>query len=191
VTVVARSGGTGRDPARRATGPFTLRDGSRVDVRPIEPADACRLRRMFERLSPASVYFRFFAPIQRPRPGLLEHLASVDHDRREALVAVVDDEIVAVARYEGGSTGEAAELAVTVEDAWQRRGLGAFLSRRLAGLARSRGFTAFRASVLGENRAALALVQSLAPDADVRFGSGQYGVYVPLRAATDERSRVR
>ena len=160
-------------------------------MRPIGPADAGRLRRMFDRLSPLSVYYRFFAPIRRPRPGVVEHLVAVDHERREALVALVDDEIVAVARYEGGDRGPDAELAVTVEDAWQRRGLGALLSARLAGLARLRGFTAFTATVLGENRAALALMRTIAPDARIQFASGQYAVYAPLRNETVARSRVR
>jgi GNAT superfamily N-acetyltransferase len=171
--------------------PIVLRDGAELEVRPIDAGDVGRLRRLFDRLSPTSVYFRFFAPIRRPRPGALEHLASVDHDRREALVAVVDDEIVAVARYDSGAGADEAELAITVEDAWQRRGLGVRLSRRLAELARTRGYIAFTASVLGENRGALALMRAITPNVDVRFRSGQYDVYVPLRAATEARSRVR
>jgi len=190
-------------PPRSAAGTavelLALHDGSVVDVRPIDPADACRLRRMFDRLSPASIYFRFFAPVRRPRAATLEHLASVDHDRREALVAVVDDEIIAVARYDSGvepsgAVRSEAELAVTVEDAWQRRGLGLLLARRLAAVARRRGYTAFTASVLGENRAALALMRAIGPDVEVRFASAEYEVYVPLRDGDDDvagRSRVR
>ena len=177
------------DPA--IVGPLVLRDGSELEVRPIDAGDVGRLRRLFDRLSPTSVYFRFFAPIRRPRPGALEHLAAVDHDRREALVAVVDDEIVAVARSDSGAGAAEAELAITVEDAWQRRGLGVRLSRRLAELARARGYTAFTASVLGENRGALALMRAITPNVDVRFRSGQYDVYVPLRGDADGRSRVR
>ena len=182
-------------PASR-TRPFEpgyarLADGAPVFVRPIQPADVSRLRRMFDRLSPLSVYHRFFAPIPRPRPGMLERLAVVDHERREALVAIVGDEIVAVARYEGGDSGRDAELAVTVEDAWQHRGLGTLLSRRLAAVALARGFTAFTATVLGENRTALHLVRAVSPDARVRLTSGEYGVYLPLRNDTVERSRVR
>jgi GNAT superfamily N-acetyltransferase len=178
-------------PEASVLGPLGLADGTVVEVRAIDASDVCRLRRLFDRLSPTSVYFRFFAPIRRPRAGVLEHLAAVDHDRREALVAVAGDEIVAVARYEAGTDGDEAELAVTVEDAWQGRGIGKRLSRRLARLARDRGFTAFTATVLGENRAALALMHSITPDVDVRFRSGQYDVYVPLRGGTAARSRVR
>jgi GNAT superfamily N-acetyltransferase len=178
-------------PARPGTGYVTLPDDTQLFVRPIDRGDVCRLRRMFDRLSPRSIYFRFFAPIHAPRAGMLEHLADVDHERREALVALVDDEIIGVARYEGGEAGADAELAVTVEDAWQHRGLGALLSRRLARLACDRGFDAFTATVLGENRAALNLLRKVSPVAEVRFASGQYGVYAPLRSETIDRSRVR
>jgi GNAT superfamily N-acetyltransferase len=181
----------GGESVAPGTGFVTLPDDTQLFVRPIDPGDVCRLRRMFDRLSPLSIYHRFFAPIRAPRAGTLEHLAAVDHERREALVALVDDEIVGVARYEGGDAGANAELAVTVEDAWQRRGLGAALSRRLARLARDRGFDAFTATVLGENRAALLLLRKVSPVAEVRFASGQYGVYAPLRKETVDRSRVR
>jgi len=181
----------GSAPPRPGTGCVGLPDGTELFVRPIEPGDVCRLRRMFDRLSPLSIYYRFFAPLRAPRAHMLERLAHVDHERREALVALVDDEIVGVARYEGGDDGPSAELAVTVEDAWQGRGLGAVLSRRLANLAVDRGFDGFTATVLGENRVALHLMRKISPLADVRFASGQYGVYVPLRIDTVERSRVR
>jgi GNAT superfamily N-acetyltransferase len=189
VTAVPQAVAAGRADAS-VLGPLGLGDGTVVEVRTIDASDVCRLRRLFDRLSPTSVYFRFFAPIRRPRAGVLEHLAAVDHERREAIVALADDEIIAVARYDAGTDGDEAELAVTVEDAWQGRGLGKLLSRRLARLARQRGFTAFTATVLGENRAALALMHAITPDVDVRFRSGQYDVYVPLRG-TAARSRVR
>ena len=101
-------------------------------VRPIEPGDADRLERMFFRLSPTTIYRRFFSPIHEPSPRMLMWLTNVDHDRREALVALDGDEIVAVARYDGRAGATEAEIAVTVEDAWQHRGVGRRLARRLA-----------------------------------------------------------
>jgi hypothetical protein len=65
------------------------------------------------------VHFRFFSPISRPPRAALLRLADVDHCRRDALVALDGDEIVAVARYDGraGASPEAsrqAEIAITV-----------------------------------------------------------------------------
>ena len=150
---------------------------------------------MARRLSPESVYFRFHAPIRRLPWSTLLRLAVVDHWRRDALVALDGDEIVAVARYEelsdpGGSQARDAEIAVTVEDAWQREGLGCQLARRLCALARERGYDALRATILPGNRAALDLVHKLAPDASVRFTDGTYEARFPLRpAAPLHRSR--
>ena len=74
-------------------------NGTPLTVRPIEITDVQRLARMFKRLSPESVRFRFFAPLPRLRWPVLLRLADVDHCQRDALVALDGDEIVAVARY--------------------------------------------------------------------------------------------
>jgi GNAT superfamily N-acetyltransferase len=157
-----------------------LPDGTYVVVRQICAADADRLRRMFDRLSPLTVYRRFFSPITRPRQSMLQHLATVDHDRREAIVALVGDEIVGVARYDATADGNA-ELAVTVEDAWQHRGLGRLLVRRLTKLALSHGYDHFSASMLADNRPALSLMHQLAPEARVALDSGSYEATIDLR----------
>jgi RimJ/RimL family protein N-acetyltransferase len=160
---------------------MTLPDGTTVVVRPICAADAGRLRRMFHRLSPATVYRRFFSPIVRPRESMLHHLASVDHDHREAVVALDGDEIVGVARYDGAGEPGRAEIAVTVEDAWQHRGLGTLLLRRLTKLALAHGYEHFFASMLADNRPALAMLQHMAPGSRVSLDSGSYEATIDLR----------
>ncbi len=128
----------------------TLRiDDTELTIRPITIADAERLARLFGRLSPSSVHFRFFSPIARPPRGALLRLADVDHARRDALVALDGDEIVAVARYDGRlnddrSPAGQAEIAITVEDAWQHRGLGKRLAKRLADPGRGAGLRQLR-----------------------------------------------
>lgn len=159
----------------------TLDDGSNVLVRPIDVTDAYRLRRMFDRLSPTSVYHRFFSPIRAPRADTLRHLAGVDHYSRDAIIGEVDGEIIGVARYEGKPGSDEAEVAVTVEDAWQRRGLGSLLLERLVRLAQRRGLVALRATILGENQGAVRFLRQLSPDVEVRFQDGGYEVYAPLR----------
>ena len=158
-----------------------LDDGSPVTIRPIEPADAYPLLRLFDRLSPESIYHRFFSPMPRPRRAALLHLAGLDHELHEALVAHADHEIVAVARYDGRPGESDAEVAVIVDDAWQDRGLGTRLLHQLARVGARRGLVAFRATVLGENRRALPFLRRLSPEANVRFRSGEYQVYAPFR----------
>ncbi len=155
-------------------------DDATVAVRPIDLSDAFRLRRMFHRLSPETVYHRFFAPIPQPRDALLIHLAGVDHDRREALVATVGNEVVGVAWYAGRPESDEAEVAVTVEDEWQGRGVGTKLLERLARIGARRGLRAFTAVVMGENTAAVRFLKRLSPDTDVHLEQGDWVVYAPL-----------
>ena len=145
------------------------------EVRPISASDTEALRRMFHRLSAETVYRRFFRPIVSPSESVLRYLCAVDHRDRDALVAVsaADGEIVAVARYDRlGSTDEA-EVAVVVEDGWQGRGIGADLMRRLAELAEVRGFGVLTATMLGDNRAAAALLHAVDERPSVRFEHGE------------------
>jgi ribosomal protein S18 acetylase RimI-like enzyme len=158
-------------------------DGTPLTVRPITIADTERLAAFFTRLSPSSVYFRFFSPVRRPPRAALLRLADVDHTRREALVALQGDDIVAVARYDASPRSPIPEIAVTVEDAWQHRGIGSALAKRLAKLARDRGYERFVATVLPDNRAAIGLVRKLSPGATLQFASGEYEASVPLTRA--------
>ncbi len=154
-------------------------DGTLLNVRPIACDDTDRLKRLFGRLSPVSIQMRFFAPIRRLSRAQLARLVDVDHKCRDALVALSNDEIVAVARYDGHCAGEA-EIAVTVEDSWQHRGIGKRLARNLSKLAIARGYDTFVAAILPDNRAALRLVRALSPDASIRWSRGEYQASIPL-----------
>jgi|1186.fasta_scaffold04681_3 GNAT superfamily N-acetyltransferase len=153
-----------------------------LTVREITIDDIDRLRRLFTRLSPDTVYRRFFSPVQEPPRTALLWLADVDHTSRDALVALDGDEIVAVARYDGRAGTNTAEIAVTVEDAWQGQGVGKRLTRRLAMLALDHGIESFDAIVQSDNRPALGLIRRLSPEASVRFASGEYAASMPLAA---------
>ena len=128
----------------------------------IQAADEDRLGRLFYRLSPESVYRRFFTLYSTPPAGVLHKLADLDHDTRDAIVAVVDDEIVGVARYSVVAPG-VAEIAVVVEDAWQGHGLGRRLLTCVAALARVHGVHTLTATVLAENRPAIAMLRAVFP----------------------------
>ena len=142
-----------------------LRDGSEVELRPLEAADRERLFRLFYRLSPQSVYNRFLSPIHDPSQAGLDRLVDLDHRDREAVAAISGDEVVAVARYFRNPGTATADLAVLVEDAWQRRGLSLVLIERLRELAQSHGIEAFTATINSENRPATQLVRKVFPDA--------------------------
>jgi RimJ/RimL family protein N-acetyltransferase len=142
--------------------PVVLRDGARVPVRPLERGDRAELAAMVGRLSERSRYLRFAAPKPRLTSRELDHLVDVDHHRNEALVAIDPDtgDGIAIVRWisVAGEPG-VAEIAVTVADEWQGRGLGPTLLARLVGLARAEGLTALRASVLAVNARSIAMLR--------------------------------
>ena len=158
-----------------------LADGTPVALRPIQPDDAERLRRLFYRLSPETVYWRFFSPIQGPREAVLERFARVDHRRREAIVAVVADEVVGVARYDQDVGTDEADTAILVEDAWQGRGLAKLLLRRLAEVASGRGICTFTALILGENVRARQLYSTVFSDVHAELDGSEWHLRISLQ----------
>ncbi|MHB8661408.1 MAG: GNAT family N-acetyltransferase [Acidimicrobiales bacterium] len=154
-----------------------------IQIRPLEASDTDALRDLFFRLSPQTVYLRFFQPVRRPSETLLHHLADVDHDQREALAAVADGQVIGVARYDRlVDDPSRAEIAVLVEDAWQGRGVGKLLLRKLTARAERDGVTTFTASVLGENQRMLALTRDIAPSRHVTIDHGEWNFEIPLGA---------
>ncbi len=75
-----------------------LDDGTPTAFRAILPEDDVRLDRLFYRLSPQSLYLRFFTPMPRPNRAIIDRLVNVDYVDRLALVALIDDEPAGVAR---------------------------------------------------------------------------------------------
>jgi GNAT superfamily N-acetyltransferase len=137
----------------------TLKDGSRVLIRPGLPSDRQLLAREFERLSPESRYRRFFAPIKVMSESLLDYLTSMDYVDHFAWAALSAEhgphgelQGLGVSRYVRLSDPEAAEMAVTVIDDWQGKGLGRILLDALVLEALENGITRFEGDVLMENR---------------------------------------
>lgn len=145
----------------------------------LDPSDGEALSRMFGRLSPQSVYRRFFSPISRSdvfRASLLR----VDHCDHEAIAAVKDGEIVGVAQYARLPGARQANLAVVVEDDWQRQGLATRLIAALADRANHRGIEEFAVDIQGDNYGALKLFTRVAPGSRLAFSAGVGEGVIPL-----------
>jgi GNAT superfamily N-acetyltransferase len=139
-----------------------LRDGSQVDIRRLRPSDAPVLASAFEQLSSESRRLRFMSPKPSLSPRELAYLTDVDGHRHEALGASdhATREGVGVARFVRlEEEPEVAEVAVTVVDSWQRRGLGTVLLEHLADQARSQGITHFSALISSENTGVLEVLR--------------------------------
>jgi RimJ/RimL family protein N-acetyltransferase len=153
----------------------------RVGLARLEKSDGEALRRLFFRLSPETVYRRFHSPIVRPEQAHPQRLLDIDHHDREAVVAVVDGEIVGVARYARWPGTDRADLAVVVADDWQRQGLATRMLSALAERADVSGIRTFTASVQGDNQATLGLLRRFRPMEKATFSDGLVEMTLPVR----------
>jgi RimJ/RimL family protein N-acetyltransferase len=148
-------------PAARAR--VVLHDGSPVLVRQIHAADAPLVADIFGQLSDASRWMQFLAARKELSAAELRYLTDVDHHDHEALAAL--DRAgrgVGVARYiRHTADPQAAEVAVTVVDGWQRRGLGTELLLQLSRRARQEGVSRFTAVASADNAAAAGLLRTM------------------------------
>lgn len=133
-----------------------LRDGTAVCVRAIRADDKERLQVAFARLSPRSVYHRFFHPVNELTSEDLRRLTEIDFRDHVAVVLTIsagsDERLIAIGRYVRiVPDGDKAEVAFTVIDDYQGRGAAGLLLRKLVAIARDRGVRTFAAFVLNDN----------------------------------------
>ena len=173
------------DELARLGAPVTLRDGSRVRIRQGHRSDRELLLRGFERLSPESRYRRFLVPMAELTDEMVRSLTDVDHRDHEAMIAVDDEtgEGVAVARFVRNRERPAvAEVAVTVIDDWQGRGLGTLLLEVLSARARAEGITTFSALMLARNEEMMDMLKRLDPVRIIDQELGTVEIEVPIPA---------
>jgi RimJ/RimL family protein N-acetyltransferase len=166
-------------PATEGT-PTVLRGGSTVLIRQVRAADAPLLADGFARLSARSRQMRFLGPKTTLSAAELRYLTEVDHHDHEALGALspADGRGVGIARYiRDPADPEAAEIAVTIADDWQGRGLGTALLTRLSDRARQAGIGRFTATVSADNVAMIRLLWKMGAELAGRSrGTADYEV---------------
>jgi GNAT superfamily N-acetyltransferase len=138
------------------TSVIALRDGTRVKIRPVIPSDKQRFLDGFARLSPASRYRRFLAPVDELTADMLRYFTEVDYRDHFAYVALLaerpDEPGIGVARYvRSVEEPQVAEAAVTVVDEYQGRGLGTVLLEALGAVALENGIRRFRGIAMEGN----------------------------------------
>ena len=182
--------------------PVVLRDGSQVQIREVRGSDAPLLADGFARLSARSRQQRFLSPKHSLSAAELRFLTEVDHHDHEAIGALspADGRGVGIARYiRDPGDPEAAEIAVTIADDWQGRGLGTELLARLSDRARQEGICRFTATIAYGNAAMATLLQNMGAElAGHDHGTvdyvvdldrtGEYGLDWWFRCVDDDRT---
>ncbi|MEW6219306.1 MAG: GNAT family N-acetyltransferase [Thermodesulfobacteriota bacterium] len=133
-----------------------LDDGTQIQLRAIHPTDEPAMKDLLYALSQETLYYRFMTRNQKFGHKQIHNFVYVDHRRDVAVVGTVPaahgDEIIAVGRYYLDERTNYAEVAFVVRDEWQNRGIGSFLFRHLAALAKKSGIRGFAAEVLRINK---------------------------------------
>jgi GNAT superfamily N-acetyltransferase len=182
--LIELSGALLRQDAERTT--MLLPDGAELILRPAAAEDAEGVLRMHARSSAGSRRLRYLGGTQAPGDTRLRRLLepvggltllAVHLDPRSG-----EERVVAMANL--CAEGDLGEAAVLVEDAWQRRGLGTALLRRLVAWAGRNGFAAVVAHTTADNVAILRTLRRLGAGPADRDGS-MLTVTVPVGGGQD------
>lgn len=128
-------------------------DGTDITIRPLRSDDINIERDFVEKLSIQTKRLRFFGIINQLPENLLKKLCDIDFEHRMAFIATntATGEELGVSRYAESPDGDGYELAVTVADEWQHKGLGTLLMNQLIDFAKQHQVKRLYAIVLGEN----------------------------------------
>jgi RimJ/RimL family protein N-acetyltransferase len=138
-----------------------------VHIRALEDTDREALLALNDHVSDRSLYRRFFIVSRHAAGAYVDQLLRPSSDDHQALVGLVDGELVGVASYER-VTPTSAEIAVLIEDRYQHMGIGTQLIQALADFARRDGIHRLVADVLTGNSPMIAMVRQLGLPTSIR-----------------------
>lgn len=153
-----------------------LASGELIRLRPVRPSDKESLLRAFSELSAPSRHKRFFAAKHSLSADELRYFTEMDGTDHFALAAIGIDEngneedgfaTTRCIRLSGNA--ECAEVAITVIDRMQGKGIGRILLERLIKAAGERGITRFRFECLAHNHEVQRLVKKVCSVVETRF----------------------
>jgi len=166
-----------RVPRRRET--LTLPEGNEITVRRADTRDAEAARAMHRRCSARTLSSRYHGPV-RDADRYLDHLLSPRFGRTLA-AETASGKLVALGHllWDGDET----EVALLVEDVWQRRGIGTELLRRLVAMATEAGSASVYAVTQAHNTGMVAAMRGLGLPLDYQVEEGTLVITARLAAA--------
>ena len=138
-----------------------LRDGTEVQLRPVQPEDEPSLHDLAAHMSPEDLRLRFFTPVRGLSHAVAARLTQIDYDREMAVIAMHHGTMLGIAHFFADPDRLSAEYAVAVRSDWQGRGIGYLLMSRLIEIARQTGVGELVGEVLVENRTMLEMCREL------------------------------
>ncbi|MEV6208398.1 GNAT family N-acetyltransferase [Kitasatospora sp. NPDC051914] len=153
-----------------------------LTVRRAEPGDKEAALAMHGRCSSDTLRKRYHGPV-KDADRYLDHLLDPRHGQTLA-VEDSDGGIVALAHLMWDDDG--AEVALLVEDAWQRQGLGVDLLRRMSALALEAGVATVYAVTQSSNTGLISTMRKLAAPLDYQVEDGTLVITAHLAEAADK-----
>ena len=157
---------------------YVTNEGTQITFRPIHPTDEPRMRQLLYSLSKQTLYYRFMSAVKRVPRKQIRDFVFIDHRSEVAIVGTLPEafgeEIIAVGRYWLDPKTNRAEIAFTVQDKWQKRGIGTYLFRYLLRIARRNGIRGFTAEVLADNRPMQSVFNKGNTKTSCKLGGGVY-----------------
>jgi acyl-CoA hydrolase/GNAT superfamily N-acetyltransferase len=139
-----------------------LDNGTLVSFRAMNPTDEPATRDLFYSLSQETVYYRYMSHMKRIPRKQLQNFVYVDHRNEVAIVGTVPEahgeDIIAIGRYYLDQKTNRAEVAFVVRDDWQKQGIGGFIMKHLAIIAKRNGIAGFTAEVMRDNKPMQAVI---------------------------------
>ncbi len=133
-----------------------LEDGTLVRFRAMNPTDEPATRDLFYSLSQQTLYYRYMRNLEHIPRQELRNYVYIDHRTQVAIVGTIPEahgeEIIAIGGYYLNQKTNRAEVAFIVRDDWQGRGIGTFIFKHLAAIAKRNGIAGFTAEVLTANK---------------------------------------
>jgi acetyl coenzyme A synthetase (ADP forming)-like protein len=170
-------------------GDVVLRDGSTVRVRAMHPDDDEALLGLFTSLSEESRWLRFFSPTKGAALAAEAHReANLDHTFGLLALSGPDQRVVGHAFY-AALDEHRAEVAFTIADDFQGRGLGTILLGQLAEVAESNNIQMFEAEVVAANHAMLHVFRESGFPIEVSAIAGQLHVTFPTSFTSEAIER--
>ena len=161
---------------------LTLPKGSDITVRRADTGDLTAAKEMHERCSARTLGMRYHGPIG-DADRYLKHLLSPRFGRTLA-VGTASGRIVGLGHllWDGDET----EVALLVEDAWQRCGIGAELLRRLVSMAIEAGCASVYAVTQASNTGMVAAMRGLGLPLDYQIEEGTLVITARLDGPREE-----
>jgi acetyltransferase len=144
----------------------TLRDGTRVLVRPVRPEDEPLYGPFFAAVTPQDLRLRFFAPVKEFGHAFVARFTQIDYARAMAFIVIEDSsgEMLGVVRLHADANYDSGEYAILVRSDLKGRGLGWLLMQMIIEYAGAEGLQTVEGQVLNENTAMLAMCRELGFD---------------------------